>query len=415
MGKQGKRFNLGRKPHKPRWFLKIVEHVASLFFCWFTNAHVKIDKEVRKLKRPYIILSTHSSFADFPMLAKGIMPKTTGWVVSIEEFRRGNIMFGIGSIPKRRFTPDLSTTKNILYFVKKLKRSCAIYPEARFSLCGITEQISPSIGKLCKKCNVSVVLFKSNGSYVNSPQWNKHPYRRCRQEAKISLLFTKEQIKTLSAEEIQQTIEQVLQRDEYQWQFDNKIHTKCKKRANGLHKILYKCPSCKTEFKTNSSGIHLWCEHCGAKWEMDTLSRLHGLNTDKGFEHIPDWYNWERNEVKQEVINGSYHFEDDVRIEDCFHKRIKFINFGHGKVVHDKNGFEIKGTTLDGEPFNLIKPILENSSLHIEYNFIKRGPCFEISNEKGTYFFYLQNNKNAITKLHFATEELYKYYVLNEQ
>lgn len=89
MKQQPKRFDMYRKPNKPRWYLKIVEFVAAPFYMWFNNGHVKTDKAVKKLKGPYLILSTHASFMDFPMAVMGLMPRTTGWVMSVEEFRRG--------------------------------------------------------------------------------------------------------------------------------------------------------------------------------------------------------------------------------------------------------------------------------------------------------------------------------------
>ncbi len=405
-----KRFNMARKPNKPKWYLKLVEYIAGPCYTFFNNGHVKTDKAVKKLKGPFLTLASHASFMDFPMMVKGIMPKTTGWVMSVEEFRRGYwLMYGVGGIPKRKFTHDIITAKNVLYYLKTLKHPCTIYPEARFSLAGVNEKLDGALGKLCKTAKVPVVLFKAYGNFINSPQWSKHPYRKIRQEAEISLLFTPEQLASLSAEEIQERIEKAFVRDEYKWQFENKYHTKCKKRADGLYRILYKCPNCGTEFKTNSKGIHLWCEECGAKWEMDTLSRLHGLNTDKGFEHIPDWYNWEREEVRNEVRAGKYSFSDTVRVEDYYSTKVGFIELGVVNFKHDKNGFTFEGE-LNGQPFNLNKPVSSMYSVHIEYNFLNRGDCFDVSDEKTTYFMFLENAKNYLTKLHFATEELYDYY-----
>ena len=103
----------------------------------------------------------------------------------------------------------------------------------------------------------------------------------------------------------------------------------------------------------NSKGIHLWCEECGAKWEMDTLSRLNGVNTDKGFSHIPDWYRWEREEVRKEVQNGTYYFEDDVKVTDYYSTKVSdyystkvgFVDCGNAKMTHDKN-LVLKGLNI---------------------------------------------------------------------
>lgn len=412
MKKLPKRYDMNRSPIKPKWYLKIVEFVAAPFFMLFNNAHVKTDRDVKKIKGPYLILSTHASFMDFPMLVRGIMPRTTGFVMSVEEFRRGWIMRGIGGMPKRKFTHDVVTAKHILKYIKKQNHTCTIYPEARFEFAGINERLDGALGKLCKRAGVPVVMCKCYGNFINSPQWSKHPYRRIRQEAHIYQLVSKEELETLTAEDIQDRIEKAFVKDEYKWQVEKGYHTKCKKRANGLYRILYKCPVCGKEQQMESAGIHLWCNACGAKWEMDTLSRLKGVNTDKGFSHIPDWYNWEREEVRKEVAAGTYRFEDDVRVEDFYSPKVGFINAGNAHVVHDENGFTFTGE-VDGKPFNLNKPVSSMYSIHVEYDFLNRGDAFDIAVDHTSYFMFIKNAKNALTKLHFAVEELYDKLVRN--
>lgn len=414
MKKTPKRFDMQRKPKKTRWYLYLVELIAAPFFLWFGGGHVKVEKAVKKMKEPYILLSTHASFMDFPMIMKAAMPRNTCWVMSVEEFRRGDwLMYGIGGIPKRKFTHGIVTVKHVLYALRTLKSTVTIYPEARFELAGINERLDGAIGKFCKLAKVPVVMCMTNGNFLNSPQWSKHPYRNIRQEAEIYTLLTKEQLESMTAEEIQATIEKAFEKDEYKWQVEKGYHIKCKRRANGLHKILYKCPACGAEFKTKSEGIHLWCEACGAKWEMDTLSRLHGVNTDKGFSHVPDWYQWEREEVRKEVVAGTYRFEDDVRVEDYYSTRVGFVNAGTAHVVHDENGFTFEGV-VDGKPFSLNKPVSSMYSVHIEYDFLKRGDCFDIATDETSYFMYLKTAQNYLTKLHFAVEELYDHYVRNK-
>ena len=414
MKKTPKRFNMNRKPNKPRFYLKLVEYIAAPFFNLFNNVRIKTDKTVRKIKGPYIILSTHASFMDFPMIVQAIMPRTTGWVISVEEFRRGDwLMYGIGGIPKRKFTHGIVTVKHMLEFIKKKKHTIAFYPEARFELAGINERLDGALGKFCKLAGVPVVMCMTNGNFINSPQWSKHPYRKIRQEAHLYVLLTKEEVATLSIDEIQQKIEKAFEKDEYKWQVENNLHTKCPERADGLYRILYKCPACGKEFNMHSKGIHLWCDECGAKWEMDTLSRLNGVNTDKGFSHIPDWYRWEREEVRKEVQNGTYRFEDDIKVTDYYSTKVGFVDCGTAKMIHDENGFTFIGE-VDGKPFELNKPVSSMYSLHIEYDFLGKGDAIDIATEETTYFMYL-SKFNQLTKLHFATEELYDFYVRDKK
>ena len=410
MQKLKKRFDMSRKPNKPKGYLKLVEYLAAPVYMVLNKGHVKVDKAVKQLKGPYLILASHASFMDFAQLVCGLMPRTTGWVMSVEEFRRGDwLMYGIGGMPKRKFTHDIVTAKHVMRYIKTLKHTCTIYPEARFSLAGVNERLDDALGKLCKHLKVPVVLFKANGNFLNSPQWCKRPYRRIRQEAEISVLLTEEDVKTLPAEEMQARIEKAFERDEYKWQVEKGYHIKSKYRAQGIHRILYKCPACGEEFKMDSKGTKLWCDACGAVWEMDTLSRLQGVNTDKGFSHVPDWYNWEREEVRKEVEAGTYHFEDNVRVEDYYSTKVGFVTVGQAHVVHDENGFTFTGE-VDGQPFTLNKPVSSMYSVHIEYDFLKRGDAFDIATDKTSYFMFLQNAKNYLTKMHFAQEELYDYY-----
>ena len=51
MKKEQKRFNMYRTPNKPRWYLKLVEYIAGPVYMWLFGGHVKVEKEVKKLKK----------------------------------------------------------------------------------------------------------------------------------------------------------------------------------------------------------------------------------------------------------------------------------------------------------------------------------------------------------------------------
>ena len=48
-------------------------------------------------------------------------------------------------------------------------------------------------------------------------------------------------------------------------------------RADGLHRILYKCPHCGAEGKTEGKGTRLTCHGCGKEWEMDEWGQMVAL------------------------------------------------------------------------------------------------------------------------------------------
>ena len=74
----------------------------------------------------------------------------------------------------------------------------------------------------------------------------------------------------------------------------------------------------------------------------------------------------------------------------------------------DAKGILITATLDDGSPFEVFKPANTTASLHIEYDYKKRGDAIDIATETDTYFVFPLNNSNVLTKLHFATEAIFR-------
>ena len=87
----------------------------------------------------------------------------------------------------------------------------------------------------------------------------------------------------------------------------------------------------------------------------------------------------------------------------------KFEKLGMATISHDKdNGFILKGH-YRGKDYEIKRAPIENNSLHIEYDYCYLYPldCFDISTENDSFYCYPKNAKNVVTKLAFATEEIY--------
>ena len=72
----------------------------------------------------------------------------------------------------------------------------------------------------------------------------------------------------MSPSEINERLREAFQYDEYRYQRENGIRITEPYRAEGLHKILYKCPHCKAESKMGSEGAEIFCRECGKRWEL---------------------------------------------------------------------------------------------------------------------------------------------------
>ena len=407
--KSSQKFDTKRKPSKPKPYLMPIEWGGTTYFSKIAGG-AKIERvNCEGLKPPYLILCNHGSFFDFPLVVKAIFPHRCSWVISIEEFiGREWIMRNVGGIYKRKFTQDLTVVKHILNALTRQKVCCTIYPEARFSLAGINEQIDGALGKLAKTAKVPVVIFITKGNFIRSPQWNKHPYRKVPIEGTFKQIVTREEVTKLSAAEIQRRIEAEFVYDDYAYIRDNKLSMQCDKRAQNIHKILYQCPVCNTEFSTDSKDSRIWCSHCGASWEMDNYGQLHRENGPDVFTHVPDWYRWERENVRREVEEGRYRFEDMARLERMENGHIGFKTIGTVTLTHDKNGFTMHGDFGDGQTFDFNRTVASMRSVHIEYDFKGRGDALDLCTLEDTYFVFPLTARNVLTKIHFATEELHK-------
>ncbi|MDD4057071.1 MAG: hypothetical protein PHF85_05435 [Bacilli bacterium] len=399
------KYDMKKKPVKQKWYLKILAWLICLPVLLSPKRKViKIGME--KIKPPYVLLCNHNAFLDFKVTTKAIFPHSANYVVAIDGFiHREKLLRSVGCISKRKFTNDILLVRHILYTLNTLKQIVALYPEARYSLIGTSSILPDSLGKMLKLVKVPVVVLNMKGHYLDSPFWNlKH--RNNRTEATMTKILDVEDLKKLSIDEINDRIQKAFVYDEYQWQKDHNIRITYQQRAEGIHKILYKCPSCLIEHEMDSKDNTIFCKQCGKKYEMDEFGVLRATAGKTEFSHIPDWYDWEREEVRKEILAGKYVIEDDVDVDSLPNAK-GFISIGPGHLKHDANGF-VLDYELNGEKKQLIKDVASMYSCHIELEYNDKGDCIDLSTLDDTFHAYFKNLQNVVTKIHFATEELYK-------
>ena len=85
---------------------------------------------------------------------------------------------------------------------------------------------------------------------------------------------------------------------------------------------------------------------------------------------------------------------------------IKFYKHGEGRLIQTPEGTRIECKAY-GEDTVITKAPLDLYSVHIEYDYRGRGDCVDISTSDESYWLYF-TKRDVITKLSFATEEIYK-------
>ena len=382
--------------------------IGSLFM---KIAHrAKIVKRDKLPKPPYLLLSSHASMMDFYMAILGTFPHRPYWVSTVEEFIPRYFLFRrMGVIAKRKFTNDPKSAMLMLEVLEKRKKIMIIYPEARYSLVGEEERIDNGLGRFVKMAKVPVVYMACHGDYLYQPQWSDRKIRKVRPiVAEMETIVSQYEAEDLSPEEIQSKIENAFKISEEDWMRKKNIRITYKDRAVGLHKLLYKCPHCGTEFEMSSEGHLLKCDHCGITYDYLEDGSLKCLNGETKFDYPSKWYYWEKECVKKEIEDGTYHFEDDVRVEILKGAKVGFVPLeGKYHLTHSiKDGIDVKGIDND---FEFHRSSLQSYAIHIEYNYLGRGAFLDLATPDVTYFVYPLNKSLYITKIHFAVEHIYDY------
>ena len=404
--KNKKRYKTAKYPLKQRlfwiWLIRFLSKIMLI------GKKYKIEKvNLEGLKPPYMLLSNHMHFIDFELAAQATWPHSVSNVVSIDGYViKWFLLEWIGAICTRKYTNDLHLIKSIRHVLKR-GDILSMYPEARYTPCGTTSFLPESLGKLVKMNKVPVVTVIHRGNHLYAPFWNFRDKRKVPFHTTFTQLLTAEQVEKMTPQEINDAIKNALQYDDYRYQKENGIIIKETTRAEGLHKVLYQCPNCKTEFSMNSKGEELFCEHCSKRWVWQEDGYIRALSGETEFDHIPDWYNWEKNEVQKQIADGSYGFQDEVEVFSL--PRVwRYIPLGKAKLTHDINeGFVLEGF-YRGQKWRVHRLPQQMNSLHVEYDFgpLKKFDYIDISNENDSFYCRL-TDRNRLTKLAFATEEIF--------
>ena len=394
------------KPKKPNIFWRILIRILSFFALIpikFKYRKVGMDKLGKK--EPCLILMNHSCFNDFEVASVLLFPRPFNIVTTSDGFVGKNwLMKQIGCIPTQKFVTDVTLVRDIVHTVRKLKSSVLMYPEASYSFDGRATTLPESLGGLIKMLKVPVVMIETSGAFSRNPLYNNLQIRKVGIEAEMRYVLSSEDIVSKSVDEINGILREQFSFDGFRWQQENKVKINEPFRADELNRVLYKCPNCMTEGKTKGKGTILTCHACGKQYELDEYGFMKALDGETEFSHIPDWYAWERECVKQEIIDKKYLLSVDVDIymlvdSKCLYK------VGSGHLTHNEEGFSLVG--CDGK-LNYSQKPKGSYSLYSDYYWYEIGDMICVGNNDVLYYCFPKTDEDVVAKTRLATEEMYK-------
>lgn len=410
-----------QKPVKQHFLFRVILFLLSiwdLLATRFTYRTIGLEKLDRK--EPCLVLMNHSSFIDLKIAARLLISRPFHIVCTSDGFvGKRRLMRYIGCIPAQKFTTDVTLVRDMVYAVRELKSSILMFPEASYSFDGTQTPLPESLGKCLKLLKVPVVMIRTNGAFARDPLYNNLQLRKVRVSAEVEYLLSPEEIAKKSPQELNAVLQEKFSFDYFRWQQDNKIRIDEPFRADGLNRMLYKCPHCKTEGRMRGQGTRIRCERCGKEYELTEYGYLQPAAGEKDgvpaadeeqieegydFTHIPDWYRWERECVRQELLTGTYRLEAPVAIYVMVNMD-RIYRVGEGTLTHSSDGFHLTG--CDGK-LDYVQEPLASYSLYSDFYWYEIGDVICIGDARIQYYCFPQNCGDIVAKTRLAAEELYK-------
>ena len=411
-----------KKPVKQRSFWRFLMKTLSkkdLADCNFTYDLVDMDK--LGPDEPCLFLMNHSSFTDLEIFSTIFSDRQYHIVMTLDGFvGKEWLMSRLGCIPARKFITDIHLVKDITYCLKELKSSVLMYPEASYSFDGTATKLPSSVGKCLKLFNVPVVMITTEGAFHRDPLYNGLRKRNVDVKATVKYLLSASDIKAKSVKELNDILDKEFSFDHWRWQRDNHIKVTEPFRADGLERVLYKCPVCGKEKGMHSSGTKISCSHCGAEWELNEDGALvstagngssapadlknTSLKKDYDFSYVSDWYRWERDMVKKDIAEGRYRL--DIPVDIIIVKDLNSAyRIGEGRLIHTTNGFDLYGAGGDLEYHQSTK---NSYSLYSDYFWYEIGDMVSIGTMDIQYYCFPKDKSVNVAKIRLATEEMFK-------
>ena len=265
----GRTAEKGKK--RPVIFL-ILGFLANLLGRLLFGLELEIDPKVREWKKReggFIVLCAHPSEMDAVVLIAALFPRFSRFVVGAQQLYKGwqGVMLrSLKVIPKRQFTPDMSSVKEMIKTVRD-GDVLAMMPEGRVSLDGTSSPIDPSTAKLLQKLACPTAVMVPRGTYFVKPSYNYGGLIRGRIGGRLTPLFDEEEAKSLTIGEIMERLTAALSYDaSRELQGSGRTYGSRKKAPmEKVSNLFYLCPSCGKLYTVGDEGGEVFCSSCGMK------------------------------------------------------------------------------------------------------------------------------------------------------
>ncbi|MBR4767369.1 MAG: 1-acyl-sn-glycerol-3-phosphate acyltransferase [Lachnospiraceae bacterium] len=350
-----------RKYKIPDRFIAALYHLLSkIFILRKYKPHITIEDDINDCKGPCFLIWNHLSRLDHSYLIEAAYPRRISIVAGYSEFFRSHLhtVFYLNQIlPKKNYTQDIAGMKAMQSILNQ--GGCVAFsPEGMSSIYGTNQPVVPGSGHYLKHYGYPVYFMEMRGQYLTNTKVCLDE-RISRTEATMKLLFSPEDLKKMTDQEVEDKLNEVFRHDDYEWGRERHLKwTNMKNSCERLSDICFRCPKCGADLKMEASGDTIRCSACGNGARVNAYYEFEPLSSDAVLPESPaKWYRWERKEIIQEIRSDD-HYSVTVPVTVGYQPPYKYVKdktktttpCGKGEITFDHQGIHFTGEKL-GEPF----------------------------------------------------------------
>lgn len=307
-----------RKIHRPmKGIYGILTVAMRILYQKKLDMHFHYEIDPRSIKGPFIAVSNHASRMDYLYSAFAFKGHRLNFVAGHNEFYRSHLAFimrFMQAIPKKNFTPDMYAMREMRRVLNK-GGALALFPEGMSSISGANQPVMIGTGAFLKAMRVPVYMTLISGGYLANTKYclDERPGRT---DITVKQLFSVEDLASLTAQQIEDKLNEAIYNDDYEWNKKNRVKFDGKGRiAHDMHTLLYKCPRCGVEFRMKGEGDTIRCEACGNGARVNEYYDLIPFDDSCIIPETPKtWVDWEREEVRKEIAEPGFALTEKVKL-----------------------------------------------------------------------------------------------------
>ena len=374
--------------------------------------HFSSEVDINDREGACFLVWNHLSRLDHLYTMKLVYPGRYNMVAGYSEFFRSHLhtVFRLNRIlPKKVYTQDRLGIKAINSIIKQ-GGIVTFSPEGMSSIYGTNQPVVPGSGHFLKHYGIPVYCVRMRGQYLTS---TKHflEERKGRTEAHLFLLFTPEQLKSMTDEEVEDALNEEFRHDEFEWTYERGIKWEMHGHScEHLDEICYRCPKCGAELSMEAEDDSIRCKVCSNGAMMNDRYEFIPFNGSCVIPRSPSqWVLDERAAViKQIREDPEFSFSEHVTLgylpPDKYVNKMKTSEpCGEGVFTIDHKGIRFEGTK-NGEPF----------SFELGYSTVYSLAIMTSTAKFSLYvngaFYEFTPDRRSVGKMLLLTEEMHRYH-----